>query len=204
NVEELLKDLNELLKSSPVTNKIISPSYEQSSELQNKIITLWRSLARARRLKNRINILVCAFYLGQLLETVTKQERTMCNKLLTRYFIMVSVRTYYIFEKLGVEQICRTSTMNLRMISRLESREFQNLVKLTDLMKDELINVDAKSPQETILEENDHYSARSNSAQFEDISQYKFLIHKEDFRKLVPIIFSPKIRCTLSCKICDY
>lgn len=203
NYQEILNDLNKLLKSSPVNIKTVFPPYEQSSKLQNKIITLWRSLARARRLKNRINALVYAFYLGQLLETVTKPERTMCNKLLTRYFITVSVRTYYIFEKLGVEQIYRTSTVNLRMISRLGSREFQNLVKLTDLMKDELVNVNANSLKKQNLKKNDHHSARSNSAQFEDISPYKFLINKEDLKKLVSIIHSPEIRCSLSCKICD-
>ncbi|CAG8836321.1 7237_t:CDS:1, partial [Cetraspora pellucida] len=178
--------------------KIIPPSYEQSSKLQNKIITLWRGLARAGRLKNRINALIYAFYLGQLLETVTKTERTKCYKLLTRYFISVSVRTYYIFEKLGIEQIYRTSTMNLRMISRLGSEEFQNLVKLTDLMKDELVNVNANSPQEPIVEKDDCNSGQSNSAQFEDISRYKFLINKEDLKKLASIIHSPKIRCSLS------
>ncbi|CAG8826589.1 31544_t:CDS:1, partial [Gigaspora margarita] len=121
------------------------------------------SLSRARRLKNQIDTLVYAFYLGQLLETITKPERTTCNKLLTRYFILVSIRTYYIFENLGIEQIYRSSTINLRMISKLKSREFQNLVKLTDLMKNELVNANANSPQETILEKDDHHLARSNS-----------------------------------------
>ncbi|CAG8851500.1 8773_t:CDS:2, partial [Gigaspora margarita] len=74
------------------------------------------SLSHARRLKNRIDTLVYTFYLGQLLEMVTKPEG----------------------RHLGIKQIYRTSTMNLKMISKLESREFQNLVKLTDLMKDEL------------------------------------------------------------------
>ncbi|CAG8486815.1 21843_t:CDS:2 [Cetraspora pellucida] len=177
NYQEILNDLNDLLKSSPANIKIILPSYESSSKLQNKIITLWRCLARARRLNNRIDTLVYAFYLGQLLETVTKPEKTMCTKLLTRYFIMVSMRTYYIFERLGVEQIYRTSTMNLRMISRLGSR--------------------------TILEKYGHRSVRPNSAQFEDISQYKFLINQEDLKKLISIIHSPKIECPLSYKTCD-
>ncbi|CAG8740267.1 10023_t:CDS:1, partial [Dentiscutata heterogama] len=43
-----------------------------------------------------------------------------------------SMRVFYIFEKIGVEQIYRTSTMDLRMIRKLDSRDYQNLVKAVD------------------------------------------------------------------------
>ncbi|CAG8783560.1 2245_t:CDS:1, partial [Racocetra fulgida] len=44
---------------------------------------------------------------------------------------------------------------------------FQNLVKLTDLMKDELVNVNANSLQKPTLKKDNHHLVRSNSAQFE-------------------------------------
>ncbi|CAG8725637.1 1546_t:CDS:1, partial [Cetraspora pellucida] len=182
NYQEIKNNLNKLLKASHVNIKTLSQLFKQSSKDQKKIKILWRRLARAKRLKNRINSLVYAFYLREILETVTKSEKTICNGLLTRYFISVSIRTYYLFKKLDVEQIYRTSTMNLTMISKLESREFQNLVKLSDSIKDKLVNVNL--PQETIMKKNDHDLVRPNSVQFEGISQHKFLIDQEDLKKL--------------------
>ncbi|CAG8574462.1 13042_t:CDS:2 [Gigaspora margarita] len=129
---------------------------------------LWRRLARAKRLKRRIESLVYSFYLGEILETVAKRERVMCNKLLTRYFISVSIRTFYLFEKLGVKQIYRTSTMNLTMISKLWSKEFQNLVKLTNSIKGKLVNL-PNLPPETIAENDDYELGQPNSVQFKGI-----------------------------------
>ncbi|CAG8528095.1 9145_t:CDS:2 [Cetraspora pellucida] len=155
NYQEIQNDLNKLLKASSVNIKTLPQLFKQSSKNQKKITILWRRLACAKRLKRQIESLVYSFYLEKILETVTKRERIMCNKLLTRYFISVSIRTYYFFEKLSVKQIYRTSTMNLTMISKLGFREFQNL---------------------TITDNDDYELVQPNLVQFKGISQPKFLI----------------------------
>ncbi|CAG8703468.1 20106_t:CDS:2 [Gigaspora margarita] len=193
NCQEIQNDLNKLLKAPPVNIKILPRPFRQSSKSQKKIMILWRRLARAKRLKSRIESLVYSFYLGKILETVAKRERVMCNKLLTRYFISVSIRTFYLFEKLGVKQIYRTSTMNLTMISKLGSKEFQNLVKITNSIKEKLVNL-PNLPPETITENDDHELGQPNSVQFKGIEDKlvnanlsQETIMKKDDHFLVPL-----------------
>ena len=48
--------------------------------------------------------------------------------LLTKYYSLVSIRTYYLFEMLGVDQIQRTKQITLKDIYKLPSQTYWSLV----------------------------------------------------------------------------
>jgi len=86
-------------------------------------------------MKDRISLLVNAFYIGQVIEEeMTPAQRTLNKSNLTSYYYQVCVRTYCIFEKFGLQQIYRTHWTTLTMISKLKSHEYRDLAQLGNLL----------------------------------------------------------------------
>ena len=87
-------------------------------------------LLRSSRIKDRIFTLINTYYLGKLLETETSTlvQRSQLRELLTKYYGLISIRTYYLFKALGVNQIQRTWNVTLKDIYRLSSNSYQFLV----------------------------------------------------------------------------
>jgi len=84
---------------------------------------------------DRISLLVNAFYIGQIIEEeMTPAQRTSNKSNLTAYYYQVCIRTYYIFENFGLQQIYRTRKTTLAMISRLKSTEYRQLSRLGNLL----------------------------------------------------------------------
>ena len=74
-------------------------------------------------------MLFIAWYLGQVIEEQTDlpAQRTLCLKALTEHYKTVAVKTYYLFEFIGIEQIERTKNTTLTMIRRLKQKEYNQL-----------------------------------------------------------------------------
>jgi hypothetical protein len=123
--------------------------YENTDEFAVKIQKTYRFLLRAKRLKNRIATLEFAFYIGQLLEAhATPSERTFHKNILSEHYLKICVRTYYIFEALGIEQIYRTRLTTTTIISRLSSTEYKELALLgsnifvgSQIIEEELVDL---------------------------------------------------------------
>ncbi|CAG8767691.1 28719_t:CDS:1, partial [Racocetra persica] len=49
---------------------------------------------------------------------------------MTKHYYTATIRVYNIFELFGVEQICRTSYMNLSKIATLTHHEYQQLIQI--------------------------------------------------------------------------
>ena len=49
---------------------------------------------------------------------------------MTLYYYQTSIRTYYLFEHFGVDQIFKTKTLSLPKIRNLKSCEFKQLLSL--------------------------------------------------------------------------
>ena len=132
NYLDILEDLRES------TSNTIFPyplPYNEQNTLQQKLMAIQRSIRRAKRLCNRVLILVNTFYLEKLLELeVDPFQRVNSLTMLSSYYLLVSVRLYYLFEYLGVEQIMKTHKTTLTKIKRLSNREFLELVnKVLDI-----------------------------------------------------------------------
>ena len=77
-------------------------------------------MQRSKSNNNRVELLVNLFYLGELLEIhLDPNERSKGVKLITHYYLSLSIRVYYLFEVLGVEQIYRSRNLTTTMLKSL-------------------------------------------------------------------------------------
>jgi hypothetical protein len=121
--------LTELTTVSTNTSPAPLCPYDPLGEWTLQLISVYRLLLRAKRTRHRINTLIYAYYLGQLLENAeSPAQRTSGLQTLTKYYAGVAVRTYYIFSKWDISQVYHTTTLTLRNISQLKFAEYQLLI----------------------------------------------------------------------------
>src|SRR5215813_10924942 len=66
----------------------------------------------AKRKRNRKQMLLYLYYLGELFETKETIQRNLSHhKYLTAHYLTVAIRIYQLFEEVGPEQIYRTKTI---------------------------------------------------------------------------------------------
>jgi hypothetical protein len=84
--------------------------YTDEMPYDQKIKQTYRALLKARRVKNRLLILINAFFLGQLLddEDVSPAQRTLQSQTLTAHYYQCSTRVFHLFENSGAKQILNT------------------------------------------------------------------------------------------------
>jgi len=128
NFEKIRRDLQ---RDVPANTLTFQPLYNVNDTAPNKAKALYRQLRRAKSTNNRLGLLVNIYYLGELLEiyTTTPAERAMCTRKITRYYKTVAVRTYYLFEALGVKQVYGSKRTTTTMIANLSNGEFQELLQ---------------------------------------------------------------------------
>ena len=127
NYDRILEDLR---RDNTITSLNITMQNEDNMPSQ-QINSLLRQLRRAVSRRNRVETLLNAWYIGEVIETKTSTltERALCMKLMIPYYQKVVIRTYYIFEFLGTEQINRSRNTTLTMISRIGTKQYQALLE---------------------------------------------------------------------------
>lgn len=137
----------DLYETTP-TDPVVPPLYFHNETAEQKTKFLYRQLLRAKRLKNRILLLFYAYRLGELVEMIAEplMERTLCMRHLSRYYQKVIIRTFYIYESLGEEQIFRSQNVTLTMISRMSHAEYLNVIQVaTNIAGERLISLEQDS-----------------------------------------------------------
>ena len=121
--------LEDLQLITPINPSITPPFYREDDSPVNQVKSLTKQMRRAKSQKNRIETLLTAFYIGQILEVKveTPAERSRCLSLLTAHYSKAAVWTYYLFEFLGVEQIARTRYLTLTMLIKIGFSNYQQL-----------------------------------------------------------------------------
>ncbi|GET60682.1 hypothetical protein GLOIN_2v1780851 [Rhizophagus irregularis DAOM 181602=DAOM 197198] len=99
-------------------------NFEEKFRLMNE------ATERSKRVGDRVLWLVNLFYLGQLLERQTKdnKQRNYYRQQLTEHYRTIVTRMFYLFEYLGVEQIMRTIRITPTLLREVSQTEFQKLV----------------------------------------------------------------------------
>ena len=121
--------IQELAEDTPENVTVIPVPYNVSQTPEMQVANTYQRLQRSARRKDRITTLVHAYYLGELLEmNVNRPLRSYLNHQISRYYSLASRRTYYLFEKTGVEQIYRTRCITLRNIYLLPFSDYQSLI----------------------------------------------------------------------------
>ena len=121
--------LEEIFEVTP-EDVIVTPcpySHNDTPEIQ--LYTTYRHLQRSARRKDRHMTLIYAYYLGELIENIhNRHQQGLLIDHISKYYSVVSRRTYYLFEKPGIEQIYRTKKLTLRMIYNLKFAQYQLLI----------------------------------------------------------------------------
>ena len=95
-------------------------------DIHMKTCALLRLIKRALRMKSRRLAFLNAYYLGEMIEKDDVFRYT-AKQILSPYYFIATVRTYYIFEHCP-EQIMRTKSTTLKIIRDLKSHKFGNLI----------------------------------------------------------------------------
>ena len=115
--------------------------------------SLQRQIRRAKSMNARKDTLVYMWHMGNLIENNVDStlERSMCMKSLSSHYRSVVVRTYYLFEVLGVEQIMRTKYITPTVIAKLKITDYRKLLQEViavagaQLLEEEVVNGDEVS-----------------------------------------------------------
>jgi hypothetical protein len=119
--------LGDLFELEPVEITLPTENIEFLNEEQ-KLNQLYQQLQRCTRVRKRIMTLYYAFKIGQIIESCSSRaQKSLLKSRLTSHFYQGCVRTFLIFENLGVEQIFRTKIITFNMIRILKSQEFRLL-----------------------------------------------------------------------------
>ena len=118
----------DLEEQGPV--EIMLPPYHEEDDVQQKLNSTFKAMRRAIKLGNRILTLVNAFYLGQCIEMVidTPIDRLLYKNKIPEYYRRIAIKTYFIFEVLGLQQILRTKVMTVAIIQKLNKSNLRRLV----------------------------------------------------------------------------
>ena len=108
------------------------PTISEIEDLGRKIKYLFQQLLRMKRMKNRTMILFYAFHIGETIEEEPSSpaQRTILMHKLTPHYQRVVIKTYYIFEPLGEEQIFRTQAMTLTNIAKIKEVDYLELIQI--------------------------------------------------------------------------
>ena len=88
--------------------------YTSDMTIDEKVKRTYRSLLKARRVKNRILVLLNAFFLGQLLnDDISPAQRTMQCQTMTTHYHQSATRIYHLFETFGIQKIIATQALTL-------------------------------------------------------------------------------------------
>jgi hypothetical protein len=118
--------LQDLLREGIEGHTMQEIPYTSEIDYLMKIQVTYRCLLRTQRFKQRKSALVFAYFIGQLIETkeLSKQQ---VRRIITEYFYVIAVRTYYIFEVKPM-QIYNTEQTTINMIMYLKQSEVKRLV----------------------------------------------------------------------------
>ncbi|RGB35699.1 hypothetical protein C1646_667507 [Rhizophagus diaphanus] len=122
--------LGDLRRLQPTEVAAYPPPYTITAGLEEKFDLINAAIERAKRIDDRILMLANVYYLGHFLEVEIRDntKRGRFLQQLSIHFRMIAIRTYYIFEVTGVEQIMRTTHTTPTMIRKLSTAEYKDLL----------------------------------------------------------------------------
>ena len=86
-------------------------------------------MKRVKHWKNRKQLLVTFFLLGQLLDETSLSTRELSNLNVSKHTRRVALRLFHLYEWVGGEQILRSTKLNVRKLLLLSLPEYEQLIK---------------------------------------------------------------------------
>ena len=123
--------LCDLLEPYPIQVPNIVKPYDENNDLETKFKNIFQQLRRTRQVLNRKHTLIMYFLLGQLIQENNLSSQDFAKYKMTKHNRRIAVRTYRLYENIGVEQIFRSSQINVKIILMLKQDEYQQLTQTT-------------------------------------------------------------------------
>ena len=86
-------------------------------------------MKRVKYRKNRKQLLVTFFLLGQLLDETSLSTRELSNLNVSKHTRRVALRLFHLYEWVGGEQIFRSTKLNVRKLLLLSLSEYEQLIE---------------------------------------------------------------------------
>ena len=123
--------LGDLVEPFPFQVPSIENPYGETQDEKTKIQVTYQCLKRFKRLKNRKQLLLMFFFLGQLLAETSLSKRELSNLKISKHTRRVALRLFHLYEWVGGEQILRSTKLNVRKLLLLSQPEYEQLVEDT-------------------------------------------------------------------------
>jgi hypothetical protein len=120
--------LQEVMATIPASPTLPKRPYSPFDKYSDKVNRTYISLRRAASLRQRLRVLMYAYYLGELIagDETTSTQKSKAKKVISSYYFAASVRTFHIFET-DAAQIYRTTNTTLGIIVKLSHSEYVSL-----------------------------------------------------------------------------
>ncbi|CAG8592852.1 28847_t:CDS:1 [Racocetra persica] len=105
------------------------PPFTTTHDYPGSVNLAMNHLQRSLRLRQRIDSLVYGYYLGMLYANGTRQQQSQFRDMVKRHYYTSAIRTYDVFLKYGIEQIYRTTKLELYDLRKLKLKELQQLTE---------------------------------------------------------------------------
>jgi len=123
--------LGDLVEPFPLQVPSIEKPYSETHDEKAKIQATCKYLRRVNRLKNRKQLLLVFFFLGQLLAETSLSTKELSNLKVSKHTRRVALRLFHLYEWVGGEQILRSTKLNVRKLLRLSQPEYEQLIEDT-------------------------------------------------------------------------
>ena len=122
--------LGDLIESFPLHVPSIEMPYDETQDEKAKIQATYKRLKRViKHRKNRKQLLITFFLLGQLLDETSLSTRELSNLSVSKHTRRVALRLFHLYEWVGGEQILRSTKLNVRKLLLLSLPEYEQLIE---------------------------------------------------------------------------
>ncbi|CAG8495646.1 3377_t:CDS:2, partial [Cetraspora pellucida] len=107
---------------------ITPPPFNESHDLVTAVTLTYPLLSRTMRLRNRVETLVYAYYIGMLFANATSDQKSQMRRALTPHYYLTAIKIYDVFAPHSVRQIYGTSKVTFQDFRRMTNEEARQLV----------------------------------------------------------------------------
>jgi hypothetical protein len=124
-MDEILQDITQV---EPLQIQEYYRPYQPTDDPRTKMRIIQRNYRRTKVARNRIGMLVNMYFAGDLLDSLEDIDYKWAKLVLSPYQRETAVKTFTIFQELGISQLYRTKVLTTWQIQRLTKSKIQDLI----------------------------------------------------------------------------
>jgi len=124
-MNELLQDITQI---EPLQTQEYYHSYQSTDDPRTKMRIIQRNYRRTKVSRNRIGMLMNMYFAGDLLDSLEDIDYKRAKLVLNPYQRETAVKTFMLFQELGISQLLQTKVLTTWQIQRLTKSKIQDLI----------------------------------------------------------------------------